>query len=1451
MHIRRSRQVRALTALAVAALLGPSATPAQARPGAVPAPAGRPASTPHVPERDRAAVLGPGWRGSTDRAVVGSGDADGFHLLVADAAQGYGWSTLATLSEPGLDTDRWIGNVCVTGSGRSAVVVYAPRTFTNRADLFDRGGFTAVVDLHSGAVRKLPVTSSLAYFNPGCGAGEKAVLTQAGGDELDRTRLIEVDTVTSALGTPVEVPGELTSPVPTAGGIVAADAGAVVRVDGAGRRRVLTAATGVPFRLAADADGGVVFMERAGTDRVLVRRAPTRAVTTGRAVAATLATGRLTDLNVTSGRGGRVFVAGVGKLDRGLRADTGVPGVSLVDVPAGAQLSLSGELAITSVLPAGTASAEAGSAGQVKLTPEMDSTRPGHAPGRQPLTIAATSLTTGRAASFLVSAQEPAAGRTADGGRQLSPAVRTSASPATRRLAGDPNDPGALAERVCAVARNDPANQAVQPRPRQVEWAVDQAVRHALTVQRPANWKNLGMPAYTPQGLFPPVSLVGGGYVPAQVMLGVAAQESNLWQAPRFVVPGVTANPLIGNYFGVDIYNSDESDDWTINWSEADCGYGVTQVTDGMRLAGRERPGETALPYQKQRAVALDFAANIAAGLQILQQKWNQVRSAGMTLNNGDPAKLENWFYAVWAYNSGFYPDRGDGSPWGLGWANNPANPRYPANRTAFLDVSYADAAHPQHWPYPEKIMGWAGHPVEVLDAPNTLVAGFRPAWWNGTATTAPQNRSAVKPPVNQFCNASNQCQPGQAYPPDAPDVIGEPAGPCAHRDSAGRIDLRCWYHQSSTWKWDCSYSCGNELLRFDPGYAYQEDGTAYPPTCTLDGLPANARIVDDVPDGTPAVRPNCGRPWNNAGTFSLTFPADAAGQYPGKIDTHQLGGGFGGHFWFTHTRTADDEDGKLAVTAKWRLSTSHNGPMRIMVALPDHGAHTAQARYTIRTAQGNRTRTLKQQGSANRWVPLGTYLFNGVPEVTLSSVTPDGDGSDNIAFDAVAFVPVSGTYREESIEAVAVFDENQNVDVSAPASWISGPMAGQQALYDWALHRSGDLLALPICSTPPLGQCVTTQLRQFAQRWRDEVLAAGTDPVNHPPGNSVGRWLGIAQPYTDRPTSSQRPAHFDDDDRIKNRVKATVSFVVGPDGFVIPGSESATYEHRTGNTHLPRFVRDLFESMRHSFGIQPPNLQYTLPDLNAHDGGLTTANPAVDGKLPGRAYAFAGRAPALVDATGARSDAQATCVVALTVGGGSIGYRPMLGTSGPPTAMADWVGQINAHPVAAQSVRDLADDIRRLFFDAGLAPGADASSFVHAPPIWQELHFKACANGTMQRIENLPLLRSSWMPDQYLYRNGSAINHDGQASASSLPVTRGDFQMFSKLPDLPGNPWSPSPFGQCTELTGQSGNPWDMSPFPSLEQPIPAPPAANPDRAHFCLNTTLPSDPGHSSYGG
>jgi hypothetical protein len=1350
----------------------------------------------------RTAVLGDEWAVSADRAVTTAGDASGFHVLVAHAKDGYQWRTAASLSEPGFDTDGWIGNLCVTASGDRAVVAYAPRTFTNKEHLAQRGAFTAIVDLNGGPVRKLSVQTSLAYFNPGCGPTESAVLTQEGTEDLDRTRLLVLDTVTGATAKPIEVPGQLTSPVPTSHGIVAADSGAVVRVAGDGTRTVLAPAKGVPYRLSADADGGVVFAQTESDKSASIQRVtvPPR----GRGTLTMLATGALMDVNVRSARGGQVFVTG--KKSAHVRATPA--SVRLADVPTSAEPSLDGDLAVTSVLRTHTK--------DPRVAP-ADPMSP------QRVDITTVSLDTGK--EFTLSAV-PTAG--AAGGGEGSPALPSG------KAAGDPNDPADGDQRYCSVPRNDPQNQAMQPKPRQVEWAVDQAVRGVLTVQRPANWKNLGMPAYTPQGLSPPQALAGGGYLPAQVMLGVLAQESNMWQAARYAVPGVTANPLIGNYFGIDYYNDTPSDDWSINWNEADCGYGVGQVTDGMRLAGKGKPGEIILPWNHQRAIALDFAANIAKGVQILQSKWNQTRAFGLVINNGEAKWIENWFFAVWAYNSGFYQQSDSGSndgAWGVGWLNNPANPRYPSNRTPFLDDSYGDAAHPQDWPYPEKVMGWAGHPIELIETPGNLVHGYRAAWW-----LTEEDRWNVKPGIFDFCDDSNNCNPGAEIVPDDPDVIGEPAGPCAHRNSNGKYDLKCWYHEPRAWKSCEAQVCGNELLRFDPGYAYQEDATSYPPVCTKNGLPTNASVVDNLPQSVPSIRPGCTKPPSD-GAFTFTFKSTSNGNYPGKIDVHQIGAAYGGHFWMSNTH----RDAAREAVGTWRLNRTHSGPMRIMVYLPDPGARTNEAHYQVNSTRGGRTRTINQSGApGNRWVDIGTYMFDGaVPTVSLSNLTEGGDGTQRIAWDAVAFIPVTGQYHHEAVEAVAVFDEDQNIDTAAPGSWIAGPLASRQDLFNWASSTTGDILGMVNCPPETVGDCLLPQTRRAISDWRDQVVTAGTDPTNHPDGTSIGTWISFAQPYTDRPTTDQRPSYFSDDNRFKIRLEASVSFITGGDGRIIAGSEFAVYRHRTGNTHLPMFVTDFIRAIESDYGIAPPNLTYRMPDLNAHDGVWRTADPLTTGVLPGRAYAYAGKAPVPVDPSGAPSQDNANCVAALTVAGGSIGYRPMLSQSGPVDAMADWVSRIEDDPRTPDHLAGLAEDIREMFFDDGVAPGAESSIFTQAPPIWQELNFKACADGTIQKIQDRPLLRASFMPDQYLYHNGRAMDLNGAYSGSNQPVMSGDFQSFSRLP-FPFPP--PSPYEACDFATGRSGNPWDISAIP------PEDPGVNPPRAHFCLDKNLPSDQSHSS---
>ncbi|MFI6597622.1 hypothetical protein ACIBHX_15305 [Nonomuraea sp. NPDC050536] len=1001
-------------AIATASPTDPSQSPQPQ--SAQPAPTASTAGS-TVDAQQRDGVLPKDWRSSSDVAWTTNGDATGLHLLAADASSGYTWRTVATLAEPGLETDQWIGNACLTASGQRAVVVYAPRSFTNKPELARRGAFTAVVDMSSGAVTKLPITTSLSYFNPGCGTGESAIITQEGDEDLGATRLFRVDAETAKPGKALKVEGQVTSAVPTDDGIVAAKGARLVRLGQDGRTTPLADTANIPFDLRVDAEGGVEYLDHVDKDVRVLRTVGTRTTT--------LVNGPLGAVGLAPGTDGRVFITG------NPSSLTALPSsVQQLNVPARAQVSTQGRATLTSVDAKNPVSREIGA--------PVDPDRP------EPVQMEALIPETGKTVAFNVEPGERPSSRYADGRAPVRLQGPNQAHPSATASSSNPVD----TDRYCSIPRNDVNAQAYQPTPRQVEWAVDLAVLGNLNVLRPAGYRGFGLPDYRPQGLFPPgPGLAGGGHVPPQVFLGILSQESNLWQADRYGKSGEYSNPLIGNFYGLKADSTTgEINDWTIHWDNSDCGYGISQMTDGMRLAGHAKEHETPLPPTQQRAIALDYAANIAAGLKLVSDKWNELYPI-MKANNGDPSRIENWYYATWAYNSGFHAQSeaaANHGAWGLGWFNNPANPRYNPDREPFLyGNSWSDAAHPERWTYPEKVIGFASWSIDTPDGP-----GFRPAWWNND-----DQRKRATPPINQFCDNSNECEPGKKYQPTDPDVKNEKPGPCAHQYN-GLYDLHCYYHQSSTWKNDCDSSCGHELIRFDASYPEQPDGTHYPPQCDQGaGLPSGALVIDDVPSGTYIAR--CGKSVSSAGTFSFDFDPNHhnPSTYTAKIDLHQLGGGNGGHTWFAHSRTPGDE---FAMKGTWTLNRSVNGWARVLIHTPDHAAHSREATYRLNDTLKS-FRVVPQRTQANAWVSLGVFKFAGAPAITLGNETDDGSGLEDLAWDSVAVQPLSAKPKDIVVALGDSYSSGEGASQrSNPSDYYKeSDVDGTDKVWRDACHRS------------------------------------------------------------------------------------------------------------------------------------------------------------------------------------------------------------------------------------------------------------------------------------------------------------------------------------------------------------------------------------------------------------
>lgn len=905
-----------------------------------------------VPRAHRAKTLGPDWQDGEDTAWTIAGDSAGLHVFSAEMDEGYDWRHIATLGNAAFDTDRWVGNACLSSDQRWLAVTYAPRNFTNDDVLFSRGAFAALVELRSGKVTPVEGTFSLAYFNPGCGPNGKVALTAFAEDGKTHVKTFPADKPASA--EVIEVENTVTSVVPTAVGLVGASGRDIVTLAADGRSTKLLEADGLAFDLKVMPNGGLAYLQHNGADAQAMFVATING--SGKGKPTQVASGALDAIGLTQDASGGVYL-------------TGEPKSVSKSLPASLK-------AAPGTAPRVTASSN----GRLLLAPSH--IRGGQTGAAQPEPSAAHAAAirglvraTRTEVSFSV-ATEPG---TPDGdGFVVS-------SPRSRSLTTESTTSPISGGGACAVPRNDPAIQALQPRPAEVEWAVNQGIRQTL------------------DSTFPLPSLSGGGRVPAQVMLGILAQESNFWQASKYVVPGVTGNPLVGNYYGVSRSSSAPNAWWQINYANADCGYGIAQVTDGMEA------GE--MPYDKQLKIATDYKANIARGLQILIEKWNQTRDAGLIINNGDPKHLENWFYALWAYNTGFYAPSAAGSPWGVGWVNNPVNALYPPNRPSFLDDGHPEhAAYPQEWPYPEKVLGFAAHSVQFLDSVDqgplidsfNYGPAFAPAWWTKSDGFEGRfNRRDVKPPVDLFCDTSNECD------------VNATVGPCLRSDS------KCWFHSPATWKHDCASECGYESLQYALGAAKPASAGSFPPNCGRAGLPSGALIVDNLPPGTPSKRANCS-PTSTIGSFTFNFPLNTAGRAPGKVDVHQLGSGFNGQFYFSHTRvplTDDAFNGALDVSGTWNLGQSLNAWTQIYVHMPSHGAWLQQANYTISTGNKTVTRSVNQRNYANEWVSLGTLRVDGVPSITLANNTgvytsafnrEKLSGVDDIAWDAVAFVPLA-----------------------------------------------------------------------------------------------------------------------------------------------------------------------------------------------------------------------------------------------------------------------------------------------------------------------------------------------------------------------------------------------------------------------------------------------------------
>ena len=932
-----------------------------------------PAAARHTAAAATPADFGAGAEKSADLAVNGYGDAAGYHVELGRESSAFAWQDVAVLRPAGFDEATWYGYQCLSSDGKYVAVAILPGDADNASAARDHGAFAYSVNVATGAATPVAFGVGYFYFSPGCGAGDQAVFTSDPDAARQKTRLLTVDLAAGKVTATTTADGQITSAVPAGGAIVGALGGDVVSLDPAGKATVLAEPGGQVYDVHPASDGGVDFL----TTQPTATSASAEHVRAGKVTS--LGSGPKDHLALSASRANRGVLAGAAKVNTAALSSAGVRSVA-----DGGQVASGASLDGDALLGSST---------------DVVATRTGKLVQRAQSTnsIAATTAL-------------PTA--------QLSPPLSTAgASAGSLHPQGDAKDTGAAPKAApnatastqtptCAVPRLDPSKQVMQPSPAQVNWAAQMAEQGVLTgaaYTRPANFDNLGLVAYAPNSDFPLISLshpTGSTQttVPRSVFEAIMAQESNWSQASWHAPQGVAGDPLIADYYGAG------GGITSINYAGADCGYGIGQLTTGMHTT------DTSLSAHGKIKVAVDYQENIAASLQILETTWNTLYADGIVANNGDPKDLENWYFAIWAYNSGIQPTgsynttgctpgpscTGPDGTWGVGWSNNPLNPVYPPNRDPYLKDSYADAAHPGNWPYQERVLGWMASPLIRYGSQ----AYATPTYNGGSAWVQPA-------PFGTFCTlAGNKCDPNNL------NTTTPSAGHCT------LSDFECWWHSPATWIPNCATTCATSSYAVTTGSTEPGVTDADPPTCTVDPskVPTGSIIVDDEASPGLNLQGCANTSWSDTGSFSYAYGTNAAGDPIGAIDTHQLGTGLGGHILFSHTETGTDST--VINTGTWTPVLPKLQYYKIKLHIPGLGAEATNVIYTINPGGGASPWKIRvnQAWNSEQWVTIGTFAMENGATVVLTNqsanVPKAGDTySDfDVAFDAVAFVPMGGT---------------------------------------------------------------------------------------------------------------------------------------------------------------------------------------------------------------------------------------------------------------------------------------------------------------------------------------------------------------------------------------------------------------------------------------------------------
>jgi len=226
------------------------------------------------------------------------------------------------------------------------------------------------------------------------------------------------------------------------------------------------------------------------------------------------------------------------------------------------------------------------------------------------------------------------------------------------------------------------------------------------------------------------------------------------------------------------------------------------------------------------------------------------------------------------------------------------------------------------------------------------------------------------------------------------------------------------------------------------------------------------ATLVPGAPTHTPVPTTTTGEIIVDDKSAGFVKAGPAASWYERSV-------GYLGHTFWTY-----NSDSQVYNSAKWTPNLPAAGDYQVYVFIPKQQADSKSARYRVFHNGQEHSYWVDQSVYFDKWVSIGTFYFadSGSEYVYLDDVTGEAYAARKIGFDAVKFVPTTGTVPT----ATSIVQPTATTAAATPTATSVSPTP----IAPTATSIPPTATTIPPTPTPTLPTCSITPILGFGTIW-------------------------------------------------------------------------------------------------------------------------------------------------------------------------------------------------------------------------------------------------------------------------------------------------------------------------------------------------------------------------------